>query len=365
MYKKGSLFTCVSDKTCNINVDNLNWLNDCMGNIINTFYNEDCPIDDYEIPPYTALRQLDFMDDLRIMPSFNDLVTYGMTGETCSYSSIFTLIVESVPGGFDGEETAGYYREKRNLLWEQQDEVITKMKLGFRKGQLPKIDYSVYKYNYPFLRNENTGDINVRWWEKKEYYDNLITPKQPFYKGPLLELNYTWWCKASTYPEWTGSTYVTHGLTLNDILTGVDDFTYLPAVYNIVKLPSTANAGELICVGTPSSYVGYAWDPILSDWSSDFYDFIDTEILTQRVTQRDNVIDKKRDVIMASKAFLWANEYVMSHGAKQWLLSSGANTPLQRNTDIVASKGAVLPPKYEMTASTHTLSGFCATSIIV
>jgi hypothetical protein len=39
-YKKGTLFTCISGP-CSL--DNLDYLNECMGNVIETFYTDECP----------------------------------------------------------------------------------------------------------------------------------------------------------------------------------------------------------------------------------------------------------------------------------------------------------------------------------
>ena len=72
----------------------------------------------------------------------------------------------------------------------------------------------------------------------------------------------------------------------------------------------------------------------------------------------------KRNMLKAIKPFLWANEYMLSDVVRNWLLSDVSGNTVQRLSDVIASNGASLPPKYTMTASTHTLSGFTATTII-
>jgi hypothetical protein len=139
---------------------------------------------------------------------------------------------------------------------------------------------------------------------------------------------------------------------------------YLSAVSTVSELPSTASKGDLICVGTPSSFEAYAWDPILNSWSIGLHNFIEDQILTQRRQQKNRSLLTKNELILSVKPFLWANEYVLSDVNRNYHLSDVSGYTVQKLTEIVASNGASLPPKYTITASTYTLSGFTATTII-
>ena len=72
----------------------------------------------------------------------------------------------------------------------------------------------------------------------------------------------------------------------------------------------------------------------------------------------------KRNVMLKIKPMLWANEYLISDVVRNWQLSDVSGYTVQRLTEIIASNGASLPPKYTITASTHTSLGFNATTII-
>ncbi len=301
-----------------------------------------CSCDD--MSSYTDLRMLDFMDDLRVMPSFENMIAIPYSSGTVNFTSNETLYdktYERITLGYHS-----YYTNEINTLLDNEHYVMTGLTLGFRKEQLTPLDYT------------NVDDANFK--------PNLLGN---FYKGPIKKIKNLWWRKASTYPEWTGSTYPLHGQTLSGILNSVDDFTYLPAVDDISQLPSIGKAGELICVGTPSSYVGYAWNPILDDWKTEFYDFINTEILTQRIAQRDEKVKAKRELMLAMKPFIWANEYMLTHAPKQWLIGDAKNFDPSTTigADIIYNYNnnispLGLPPSYTMTAATYSLPSYTGNS---
>ena len=351
-YKKGSLFTCV-DTLCNL--DGIEEINNCLTSIIDNFYSDECPPDDLILPYFTEARMSDFFDDDRTIPSGRDIAFVFFSAEPqCNYSSYSSMVSNTV-SGYDMEDIRGEYRYRRNDLWAKETYIMENMSLGFRKSQL--------------------SDLNIQKTNLEEY-----TLDKSYTKGQMKRVKYTWWREASTYSAWTATTYVTHSDTLNNILTGVTDVNYLTAIFDISELPLTGSSGDLIVVGTPTdylgfnnnpytviatptttpeNYVGYAWDPILNDWSTDLYDFIDTEILIQRRAQRLNSIEKKRDMLMAIRPFLWANEHMYSPVTRNYGLSNVVGTiPFETFYDIVNNNGANIPPFYINTASTVTLPTF-------
>jgi hypothetical protein len=295
--------------------------------------NTNCEVKYPPPPMYLDTRLLDFMDNLTIMPTGNEIETLNYSNNSCDYTSSTTMFP-----GVDKEDFRVEYRDYRDNLFDQLDDVIDGMYLGFNKYDFPKIDYSF---------NPTTS-----------------VTSDAFYKGNMRRVKHTWWSKASAYTEWNSVSYPTHGTPLSTLLSGVGDFKYLSARPNTSSLPSTATKGDLICVGTPTSYVGYAWDPILNSWSTNLYNFIDAQILTQRRVQKNNAMAAKRNVMLSIKPMLWANEYIISDVVRNWQLSDVSGYTVQRLTEIIASNGASLPPKYTITASTHTSLGFNATTII-
>ena len=286
-------------------------------------------------PVYLDGRSLDFMDDLDFMPSGSDIDLLYYTANTCDYSSLAAL--SPYDGGVK-DAGDGEYVQFRGNLFSQLDDVIEGMYLGFKKSDFPTIDYEF---------------IPTSGYFTDEYY-----------KGNMKRVKHTWWSKASAYTEWNSVSYPTHGVPLSTLLSGVGDFKYLSAISNTSSLPPTATKGDLICVGTPTSYVGYAWDPILNSWTTELYSFINTQILTKRVVQRTNAVNSKRNVMLSLKPMLWANEYLFSDGIRNWQLSNVSGNTVNTIPEILTTNGANLPPKYSITASTHTLSGFTATTII-
>ena len=291
---------------------------------------------DVQPPVYLDAGQLEFMDNLDYMPTSTELETLWITGSSCNYSSLDDLRPYTIGVNMgDGDQEFRTFRED---LWLKLDEVIEGMYLGFKKSDFSPI-------NYEF------NPTNV-------YYTDA------FYKTNMRRIKHTWWSKASTYNEWSTVPYPIHGVPLSVLLSGAEDFKYLSAVPNISDLPTTASKGDLICVGTPTSFVGYAWDPNLNSWSTDLYDFIGGTIGPIRREQKDKAVSAKRNMLRSIKPFLWANEYVLSDVNRNYHLSDVSGYTVQKLTEIVASNGASLPPKYTITASTYTLSGFTATTII-
>jgi hypothetical protein len=290
-----------------------------------------------EIQPYIDFRYLDFMDDLEYMPSGSDIDLLYYTATTCNFSSIDTL--KPSVDGFDFSNTDQIFRDYRNEQIPKINNIIDGLYLGFKKFDFPLVDY-----NLPVQPIEHLS----------KYYS----------KSGNRRIRHTWWSRASAYTEWNTVNYPIHGIPLSTLLNGVSDVKYLSAVSTVSELPSTASKGDLICVGTPSSFEAYAWDPILNSWSIGLHNFIEDQILTQRRQQKNRSLLTKNELILSVKPFLWANEYVISDVVRNWMLSDVSGYTLNTIPELIATNGANLPPKYSITASTHTLSGFTATTII-
>ena len=302
-------------------------------------FNTNC--DTPQVPVYGDFNALDFMDDLTRMPTGTEIETHSYLNTSCDYTSIATMypkIDGTIFGTSDKEDLSTLYRTHRDNTEELINDVKDALYLGFDISNFPTIDYE-FNNPYPY---------------RVIYYD----------KGKPRRVKYTWWSKASAYTEWNSVSYPTHGVPLSTLLSGTDDFKYLSAVANSSLLPTTATKGDLICVGILSNYIGYAWDPILNSWSTNLYDFIEEQILTQRRVQKNRAMSTKSDMLKGLKPFLWAHEYLLSDSIRNWQLSDVSGYTVQTLTEVVASNGASLPPKYTITASTHTLSGFTATTII-
>ena len=311
----------------------------CLGER-NDWSNFDCNTQE-PLVSYTDGRRLDFMDDLTRMPSFENLVAIPYTSGTVDYSSSATLYDKS-----DEYHDLGYhdiYRNETDDIYSLEGGIIHGMALGFDISQFPTLDYS------------NILDVN---------YDSNKLGNH--YKGKIKKIKHKWWRIASWYPEWTASTYTTHNKSLDEILPNVKDFTYLKAVDNPSLLPTTGNAGDLNLVGDPDTHVGYAWDPILNSWSTDFYDFINIEILEQRTAIRDAHIHSKHQLLLATKPFLFANEYIIGNGVKQWMYGDANNFDAgnRKGSDVIYNYNnglpLGLPPEYTVTATTHTIPSYTA-----
>jgi hypothetical protein len=300
-----------------------------------------------DIPQYTDAMSLDFMDDLRSMPSFDNLNTLPYSSTTIDFSSYNSLLN---PAYYNSWPKYSEYQNKRSDIFLAENYVIDKMVLGFPKQTLNSTYLDELKYIY--FDNSNFKPQLINNFEKK----------------PIKKIKNLWWRKANTYQEWTGSTYTAHTQTLDNMFPNVDDFKYLTAVGTLIELPISGNSGDLIVVGNPSSYNGYAWDPILNSWESNLYNFINSEILTQRESFKTAKILAKKEIMLAIKPFVWANDYLVSHGIKQWLYGDAKNFNASNRTgaDVIYnynnSLPLGLPPTYVMTAATYSIPSYSGSS---
>lgn len=303
---------------------------------------DNCSCDLPEPPMFTDAMYLDFMDDVSRMPSFENLVALPYTSETVDYSSSATL--------FRDDYTAldyrhNYYDPLRDSIWGLEYNIATGMTMGFPIEAYPKLNYS--GLTEPNFDPDKMGN---------------------YVKGKVKKLANLWWKKAYTYSAWTATTYVTHSKTLAEIFPNVQDFKYLRAQSLPSDLPIKGNAGDLIVIGYPTSYVGYAWDPILESWSTGLYDFIKTTILNTRTAQRDAKIRTKKQLLLVLKPFLWANEFVPAHGLKQWMYGNAKNFDPSTTTgnDVIYNYNnglpLGLPPAYTVTATTHIIPAYTGNS---
>lgn len=326
----GDCLPCLYKNTTNCETENTF----CMGER-NAWSNFSCDENQPETQPYINFRNLDLMDSLNNMPSGSDMNLLYYSATSCNFSSINSL--RPLTYGLDTNDNV--YRAYINEQEQKIDDIVDGLYLGFKKSDFPSVNY-----------NQPVQPIEML----SKYYS----------KGTMRRIKYTWWSRASAYTEWNTVNYPTHGVPLSSLLSGVSDVKYLSAVATVSELPTTASKGDLIMVGTPSSHVGYAWDPILNSWSTTLHDFIEDQIFIQRRLQKQNSMAKKRNMVLSIKPMLWASEYFISDMTKNWFMSNVSGYTVNTIPELIATNGVNLPPKYSITASTHTLSGFTATTII-
>jgi hypothetical protein len=187
---------------------------------------------------------------------------------------------------------------------------------------------------------------------------NFTTFPNQFYSlGKPVRLKVNSGPKANVTIGWTGDTDPTHNKTLEQIYSGyTDDFDFIKGVATFGNLPPTGNGGDLIMVGTPASYVGYAWDPISNTWSSTMYDFIDGQILTNRRAVMDAHMKAKNEMILAMRPFTWSAYHLLLHPIKLWALP---NVPLISGNEIIDSETNITPCSYEQIGDACEILPFC------
>lgn len=352
--------TSASTQTFNINAA-INRINTHKTTMLNNIQDDldwaldNCSCDLPEPPMFTDAMALDFMDDLTRMPSFENMVAIPYTSGTVDYSSSATLYGKS--NEYSNEAyLESYYKPIKYSIEDLEYAIATGMTMGFPIEAYPTLNYS--GLTEPNFNPNKIGN---------------------YVKGKIRKIANLWWKKAYTYSAWTATTYVTHNKTLNELFPNVQDFKYLRAQTHISDLPIKGNPGDLIvigyfesssCVGcgAPSTFVGYAWDPILESWSTGLYNFIKTTILNTRTAQRDAKLKAKKEVLIATKPLVWANEYFIAHGVKQWMYGDAKNfVPGNRKgSDVIYNYNnglpLGLPPTYVVTATTHTIPAYTGNS---
>jgi hypothetical protein len=327
-YKKGSLFTCTDEMACN----GLDDINACLFNIIDTYYtNEEKGCHDYACYQ-KGFGIIDFLDDIDQMPTADQIRSFGASQCGCDY----TL------GGINS------ISNNLNNLSSSLDD--------FRTDNRDVFTTQVKNYTLNLLNGFCDGDVGVITPDPS-LVDFASFPNQFFFLGKPVRLKMNSGAKANVTIGWTANTDPTYSKTLEEIYSAyTNDFNYINSVATVGNLPITGNGGDLIMVGTPASYVGYAWDPIGNTWSSTMYDFIDSEILSDRRSVIDAHYKAKNELILAMRPFTWSNYHLLLHPIKLWALP---NVPIVTGNEIINSKTDITPCSYEQIGEPCDILPFC------
>jgi hypothetical protein len=327
-YKKGSLFTCTNEMSCN----GLDDINACLFNIIDTYYtNEEKGCHDYACYQ-KGFGTIDFLDDIDQMPTSDQLRSFGASLCGCDY----TLGgINSISNNLNNLSSSldDFRGDNRDVFRVQVTEYSEQLSHGFCDGTAGVV----------------TPDPSL--------VDFASFPNQFFFLGKPVRLKMNSGAKANVTIGWTANTDPTHGKTLQQIYSAyTNDFNFINSVATVGNLPITGNGGDLIKVGTPASYVGYAWDPIDNVWSSTMYDFIDSDILSDRRYVIDAHIKAKNELILAMRPFTWSNYHLLLHPIKLWALP---NVPIVTGNEIINSETDITPCSYEQIGEPCDILPFC------
>lgn len=274
--------------------------------------------------PYEFLSLLDFMDDEYNVPTHQELTSYSSPNCLCDYTSL-AAVTQSRNTAYEG------------LPYEVYNQISTFVNQAINYSNNSQIG---------FCEGDNGfGLPDVSYIKGQSFPNNFMR------KGRPLKIRGFKNIKASQVEGW----YTT---TIGSKLSGyTDDIKYVRAVSDVGDLPVTGQPGDVINVGTVSSYVGYAWDPISNTWSTTFFDEIDDNILTPLRARRDSAISKKRNMILAMRPFTWSSNYVLFHSLRNWVLT---NTPHQTGSEIISNNGENLPCGYSQNLNDcGSLDAFC------
>jgi uncharacterized protein (TIGR02145 family) len=287
-----------------------------------------CETSEYRVGAGT----IEFLDEEIQMPTCDEISTWGSPYCGCNYSS-YEAVKYSHDLGEANESFGTAFSALRDSLKKAQFNYTDKTLVGFCSGDTGMTPPNVNSLNY-------------------------VTSKDDFYyAGKLYQINTPKDVKAYLLPGWTLNQYPLHSQTIGQMFSATtDDIKYLRAVVNPGTLPVTGNAGDIIVSGTPSSYIGYAWDPISSIWSSDLYTFIDDEILTERRAIRSSKISAKNSIFLSMKPFTYSNYHFLLHPIKLWALQNA--TPVT-GQQMIDTSGENLPSCYVKSADLCVLTPFC------
>lgn len=281
----------------------------------------------------TGAGFIDFLDDEEQWPTCDELSSWGSNYCSCDYTS-YSAITGSheTVATYIGDKNQEF-RVLRDTLLKSQSSYNDKILVGFCSGDTGMVPPDVNSLNYA------------------SYPDNLYDI------GKMYKINLPKNNKAYLLPGWTANQYPLHSQTIGEMFSATtDDINYLQAVTGSETLPITGISGQIVVSGTPSSYIGYAWDPILSSWTTDLYDFIDNEILTDRRALMSANIKNKHTLFLTMRPFTWSNYHLLLHPIKLWALQNA--TPVT-GQQMLNTLGENLPSCYVKSADLCTLTPFC------
>lgn len=272
----------------------------------------------------TYITFVDFMDDLAAIPTSEEITNVGSGSRCgCDYTSL-TTVNDS-------------YSNFNNVILTN----INNLRVNIDDFRDSLTAYTVSK-NIGFCDNVLTQpDITL--------ISGHTFPNNYFYKGNPYKIKGFTPCKASLLSGWTMNNV---GVKLSAY---TDDITYIKAVATVGELPLTGNAGNVIVVGTPSSYVGYAWDPTINNWSTSFYNDM-SNIFNDIEEKRSTFTQAKEEVIRAMRPFTWSNNYLPLHSIRLWALPKAT---VVTGDQILTSNGTYDPCPYKITTETCALLPYC------
>ena len=272
----------------------------------------------------TYITRIDFMDDLAAIPTAEEIISVG-SGSRCGCDYTSTSTVQQSYNDF-----------LNTIVYD----------IGDLRNNVDDFNHSLSAYT----ASKNLG-----------FCDNVLTqpditlisghtfPNNYFYKGNPYKIKGYTPCKASLLSGWT-----TNNVAVK-LSAYTDDITYLKAVSTVGDLPISGSAGNVIVVGTPSSYVGYAWDPTTNNWSTSFYNDMGN-IFNDIENKRNTFTSAKEQLLLSMKPFTWANNYLPLHSIRLWALPEATYVS---GSQILNSGGAFSPCPYKITTETCNLLPYC------
>lgn len=272
----------------------------------------------------TYITFVDFMDDLAAIPTSEEITNVGSGSRCgCDYSS--TSTVSDSYDNFLNNIINDIYNVSVNIddFRNSLSAYTVSKNLGFCDDVLTQPDITLIS-GYTF-------------------------PNNFFYKGTPYKIKGYTPCKASLLSGWTMNNV---GVKLSAY---TDDITYIKAVSTVSELPLNGSAGNVILVGTPSSHVGYAWDPTINNWSTSFYNDM-SNIFNDIEQKRHTFTSAKDNLLRAMKPFTWANNYLPLHSIRLWALPEA---PYFSGGRIIDSNGIYNPCPYKITTEACDLLPYC------
>lgn len=234
----------------------------------------------YETP--FALTPMDFMDNLRYMPTCDELK--NMCCVECYV---------------EGEEANSTFRMARDIYFRNLNENILDENVGSIYPDKP-LDYSPYE----------TGGLG---------------DKTVFHKGGLMNYNILWGCPECTFRIWTeikwpqlnNQTLAQRFSMLNP--QNCTKFYWLDSV-PFGSTPPTGQPGQMVKWATNplnhTYYDEYAWDPVTNSWRGDLALLLGLHIGNKNRQKRDAYLKALTELILANSPFLYANDYGLFHRYK-------------------------------------------------
>lgn len=259
---------------------------------------------------------LDFMDDERLMPTYQDLITFDSSED----------------------DRMTTYRAGRDAFNKNYNEVLLEQyKQPNTILPLPEptfhTDYGTYSKstlfykgplkmkNFTYFVRAIDIDTPISWDPSLNFDANLefLIPDLSDYLDPATVLNQadrfrlTWSTPINNISLWTNPNL---GLSASSVLPGIEDVRIIDQLEFIESLPTTGEPGDIIyrkpLDPLESSGIWYAWDQSTNQFSESFYlDYLDYLMFT-RYARRDALMKATNELSLAISPFLWTANYLPS-----------------------------------------------------